>query len=352
MMKTIVIALVVVVSLVSAQVVDLTPDNFDSIIDGSKPAFVEFFAPWCGHCKKLAPIWDQLAEAFTGKDVIIAKVDADAHKELGSRFDVHGYPTLKYFGKGVTTSPEAYSGARELDDLANFVTDKTGIKSKIKKAASNVVVLTPSNFDAIVKDTTKDVLVEFYAPWCGHCKNLAPDYEIVANAFAGESSVVVAKVDADEHKSLGTAYGVSGFPTIKFFPKDNKEGREYDAGRDVQSFVDFINKEAGTHRNKDGSLQKEAGRITTIDSIIGKLKDEAADKLAIAKEVEEAVAGLASDLSAQGKYYLKALQSSISQKDFIATETARLDRMISSGSLSQKKKDELSRKRNVLSVFQ
>lgn len=145
--------------------------------------------------------WEVLASSFeTSKDVVIAKVDADAHKELGSRFDVHGYPTLKWFPKGETT-PEEYEGGRDLESLSAFVTQKSGklfflgflflslflfpflfyflslyyfchsysfkgVKSKLKKAASNVVVLDNANFDKIVKDSSKDVLVEFYAPVC------------------------------------------------------------------------------------------------------------------------------------------------------------------------------------------
>lgn len=90
---------------------------------------------------------------------------------------------------------------------------------------------------------------------CGHCKNLAPEYEKLANAFAGEDEVVIAKVDADAHRDLGSKYGVSGFPTIKFFSKTEKvTPADYQGGRDLASFVTFINQQAGTRRLNNGRL--------------------------------------------------------------------------------------------------
>ncbi|CAN0548325.1 unnamed protein product, partial [Laminaria digitata] len=61
-------------------------------------------------------------------------------------------------------------------------------------APSAVVDLTLDTFDSIVMDPSKNTLVEFYAPWCGHCKTLAPIYEKLGNIFAAEKDVVVAKV--------------------------------------------------------------------------------------------------------------------------------------------------------------
>jgi protein disulfide-isomerase A6 len=346
-----VLAIALLCSFALAEVVDLTPDNFDKVVDGSKGVFVEFFAPWCGHCKKLAPDWEILAGSFEGsKDVVIGKVDADAHKELGSRFDVHGYPTLKWFPKGETT-PEEYEGGRDIESLTAFVTSKSGAKSKSKKAASNVVILDNANFDKYVLDSSKDVLVEFYAPWCGHCKRLAPDYEIIANAFAGEDHVVVAKIDCDAHKEKCSAYEVSGYPTLKWFPKDKKEGEKYEGARDVDSFVNFINKNSGTSRDKTGALGALAGRIPALDEIVSKFISEGADKLALVKEAETYLATAVGDALANAKYYVKVFTTSITQKDFVATEVARLDRLITSGSLTPKKKDEFTKKKNILSVF-
>lgn len=74
-----------------------------------------------------------------------------------------------------------------------WVNGKTGLNRKVKKTPSAVVDLTPANFDAVVNGD-KAVFLEFYAPWCGHCKSLAPKYETFAKIFAGETDVVIAKV--------------------------------------------------------------------------------------------------------------------------------------------------------------
>ena len=116
------------ISLSSAEnVVKLTPTNFDEMVGGDKPALVEFFAPWCGHCKKLAPVYEELATNFAKENVLIASVDADEHKDLGSKYGVTGFPTIKFFPAGSTT-PEDYNGGREVADFTDFLNSKTGSK--------------------------------------------------------------------------------------------------------------------------------------------------------------------------------------------------------------------------------
>jgi protein disulfide-isomerase A6 len=86
------------------------------------------------------------------------------HKSLGKRFGVTGFPTLKWFD-GKSEEPIPYESGRDLESLQKFIKDKvSGLKTKAKKEApSNVVVVNDSNFDKIVHDESKDVLVEFYA---------------------------------------------------------------------------------------------------------------------------------------------------------------------------------------------
>jgi protein disulfide-isomerase-like protein len=83
--------------------------------------------------------------------------------------------------------------------------------------SSDVIVLTNENFDAEIAKHPL-ILVEFYAPWCGHCKHLAPEYETAATRLK-EDNIPIAKVDADaeDNRPLSERFGIRGFPTLKLF---------------------------------------------------------------------------------------------------------------------------------------
>jgi protein disulfide-isomerase A6 len=113
-------------------------------------------------------------------------------------------------------------------------------------AASNVIDLDSKNFDTVIGKSGKPALVEFFAPWCGHCKNLAPVYEELGNVFSyAADKVVIAKVDADDHKDLGKRFGVSGFPTLKWFDGKSDKPSDYEGGRDLESLTKFVQEKTG-----------------------------------------------------------------------------------------------------------
>ena len=116
----------------AAAVKVLVQKNFaDVALDKTKDVFVEFYAPWCGHCKALAPKWDELGERFEDdKDIVIAKMDATANEI--EEVQVKGFPTLKLFKKG-TNEIVDYSGAREVDDMEKWLRGDDSKKDDKKK---------------------------------------------------------------------------------------------------------------------------------------------------------------------------------------------------------------------------
>jgi len=311
---------------------------------------LNFFAPWCGHCKNLAPAYEVVGDAFAKiPDVVIAKVDADAHKDLGGRFGVSGFPTLKFFPKGSMT-PEDYDGGREAQDIIEFVNKRTGSRAKINKPPSDVAVLDTDNFDRIVLDKSKDVLVEFYAPWCGHCKKLAPTWEKLASVYKNEHDVVIANIDAEKYGDVGSKFGVSGFPTLKFFPKDNKEGEAYEGGRELSDFVKFINEKTGSKRTESGRLEEGFGRVSSLDELASIFRGS--DKNAVLKTAEEQVKGLKGEEATHGDIYLKYMKAIINKgNNFVETEKERLSKIIDGGSVSSQKIDEFTVRKNIISQF-
>jgi protein disulfide isomerase len=111
--------------------------------------------------------------------------------------------------------------------IKNFVEEyKSGalrphLKSEAEPETQGpVTTLVGTNYDRIVNDPTKDVLVKYYAPWCGHCKSLAPIWEDLGSHVDAINDLVIAKFDATANEVAGVS--VKGYPTLIFYPKDNK----------------------------------------------------------------------------------------------------------------------------------
>lgn len=101
-------------------VVQLNSETYEAAVTSNKMYFIKFFAPWCGHCKRLAPTWAALAEIYKGHvDIEIATVDCTVYKDVCTKNEVKGYPTLKLFFRGKEI--ETYKGPRSEDNLKKFM---------------------------------------------------------------------------------------------------------------------------------------------------------------------------------------------------------------------------------------
>ncbi|XP_073686930.1 protein disulfide-isomerase A4 [Garra rufa] len=218
----------------------LTDKNFDTFMEGKDTVLVEFYAPWCGHCKQFAPEYEKIAQTLKENDppIPVAKVDATKASALGSRFEVSGYPTIKILKKG---EPVDYDGDRSERAIVERV--KEVAQPDWKPPPEATLVLTTDNFDDVVNNADI-ILVEFYAPWCGHCKRLAPEYEKAAKELSNRTPPIpLAKVDATVESDLATRFGVSGYPTLKIFRKG--KAFDYNGPREKFGIVDFMSDQAG-----------------------------------------------------------------------------------------------------------
>lgn len=218
----------------------MTPDNIDSFLADNDIAVLEFYAPWCGHCKQFAPEYEKIATHFKEThNIAVAKTDCDEHSAIGQRFDVSGYPTIKIWKSGEAYD---YKGGRSLEAIEEKVLEMNGDSWEPPKPAT--VDLTSENFDEITKGDF--ALVMFYAPWCGHCKKMKPDFEEAAQHFIDNpvqdvnQQPVIAKLDATVEGTIASQFDVSGYPTLKIFRQGSVS--EYKGGRSAREMIEEISK--------------------------------------------------------------------------------------------------------------
>ena len=109
-----------------------------------------------------------------------------------------------------------------------------------------LTVVVGKTWEKVVKDETKDVLVKYYAPWCGHCKALAPTWDQLAEEVKDIEDLVIAKFDATANEVAGLE--IRGYPTLKYYPKDNKAGVDYSGDRELDDFKKWLSENSSAYQ--------------------------------------------------------------------------------------------------------
>eukprot|EP00435_Cladocopium_sp_Y103_P071584 s72_g37.t2 len=130
-------------------------------------------------------------------------------------------------------------------------------QGKLSAEKDPVKTVTSDTFDSVVINNQKDVLVEFYAPWCGHCKALAPEYKLVAQHYAKDEDVEIVKMDATKHKHPSAE--IKSYPTLKLYAKGKKDtpiDGEFKSTRTKDGILEFIEKHRASKSGKGGKKKE------------------------------------------------------------------------------------------------
>uniref|UniRef100_A0A1I7V8Z9 Protein disulfide-isomerase n=1 Tax=Loa loa TaxID=7209 RepID=A0A1I7V8Z9_LOALO len=223
----------------------------------------------CDHCKALAP---EYAKAAKKLKVPLAKVDAVVETKLAETYNIKGFPTLKLWRSG--KDPIDYNGGRESDEIVQWVSEKTD--PTYESPSSAVAKLTKEVFSEFIT-LHRLVLIKFYAPWCGHCKKLAPEYEKAAKKLKG-TDIMLAEVDSTTEKNLSAEFDITGYPTLYIFRNGKKF--DYKGPRDAEGIVKYMLEQAEPALRKITSV-KEAQHFMRKDdvTVIGFFSDDKTELL-------------------------------------------------------------------------
>ena len=217
------------------------------------------------YCDKKSDKWDEYKKIMENiSDKIGGKlkvVQTDIKEGMASRLAEYigvkeaDLPSVRIADTRVDLKKYNMEGEINEKNILQFIEDweNNKLKPTLKTAEEpkenkgDVFVVVGKTYEKEVINNDKDVMLLFYAPWCGHCKALHPKYEEVAKKLKEKNpKLLMAKMDATENEVENI--NISGFPTVKFYPgnKKNKTPIDYDGDRTVEDMIKFIKTNAAT----------------------------------------------------------------------------------------------------------
>jgi len=233
---------------------EIGPDNYQSYMDRNLPLVWLAISP---DDEKIANAVLDVIEPFAierkGK-LSFVWLDADKFSGHIENLGIQKIPGFLVIDEETNEKFKFSGDIMNTDDLKDFFTkyDEGKLESFLKSEPEpeqnegNVKVLVGSSFAHMAFNKENDVFVEFYAPWCGHCKKLAPEWDKLGDAFSAKKDVVIAKIDATEND---TPEKVEGFPTLVLYPKDCDSiscGVPYKGSRDSNELISWVSKQTAT----------------------------------------------------------------------------------------------------------
>ncbi|ROT83966.1 protein disulfide-isomerase isoform X2 [Penaeus vannamei] len=258
-------------------VVDFNHETASKIFGGDiKSHLLIFLSKEAGHYDTHLSAATAAAKGFKGEVLFVTiNTDEEDHSRILEFFgmkkdEIPGLRIIKLEEDMAKYKPDAYDLSES--GLVGFV--QSFLDGKLKQHLLSqdlpedwdkepVKVLVSSNFDEVALNKKKDVLVEFYAPWCGHCKQLAPIYDQLGEKYKDHDTIVVAKMDATVNELEHTK--IQSFPTLKLYKKETNEVVDYNGARTLEALSDFL--EGKSVDDQDDEETDEDGDVPAKDEL-------------------------------------------------------------------------------------
>lgn len=201
-------------------VTELNESTFDAFIDDNKYVLIDCWAPWCGPCRRMGPIIEELSKDLEGK-VAVAKLNTDESPGISARFEINAIPALLIFKDKVMLEPLV--GLRPKEDIISVLADRGMIEGGKKKEeeAHFAAKVTDNDFNEFIK--SKDyALVDCWAPWCKPCLRMGPVIEELAKI--SQDDIAVGKLNVDENPGVSLSFNIQSIPALLIFKGGKQVG--------------------------------------------------------------------------------------------------------------------------------
>jgi len=246
-------------------VIEFSDDYIEPIFQKQRPTIFLFRDEESAESKKLDEVFTKAANANKGKILFSTSGVTKGIQQRLAEFvgvtekDLPRIVIIEFAAQGIdkyvfSGDAKAFSDSEVTTLIDDWKAKKLTkfLKSEEEPASNDapVKVIVGKNFDRIVRDSDDDVLLEFYAPWCGHCKSLEPKYVELAESLKDVKGLVIAKIDSTANEIDGIHVG--GFPTIKFFPRGSKRAPvDYDGEREVEGFKTWLKTNSAAYKKHE-----------------------------------------------------------------------------------------------------
>ncbi len=201
-------------------VTELNESTFDKFIEENKCVLIDCWAPWCGPCRRMGPIIEELAKDLEGK-VAVAKLNTDDNPGISARFEINAIPTLLIFKDKVMMDPLV--GLRPKEEIISILADDGVIEGGKKKEEEVhfAAKVTDENFNDFIK-SKGFALVDCWAPWCKPCLRMGPVIEKLAEI--SQDDIAVGKLNVDENMGVSLSFNIQSIPALLIFKNGKQVG--------------------------------------------------------------------------------------------------------------------------------